>query len=117
MESGEKKTLIIDPPPLRGRKRQLTLLRGILGRTLQRLGLDKDLARYQFVLRWKEIVGEHIAARSRVESVRNGTLVVRVANSAWAQELSFQKHVILHRLKKIAGDEVEIDDIMFFVGP
>ncbi len=116
MGSNSKKTLTINPPEVKRYKPQPVLLRGILGRTLEKFGLDKDMARYQFVLRWKEIVGDEIAQRSRPESLRKRTLVVSVVSSAWAQELSFQKHIILHRLKKILGDEPPIDDIMFCVG-
>ena len=110
-----KKNVTIDPPKSIKRKPQPALLRGILGKTLEKFGLDKDIARYQFVLHWREIMGPDLAARATPECIRNGTLVVRVASSAWAQELSFQKHVILHRLNKFMDGDVVLQDVMFYV--
>jgi predicted nucleic acid-binding Zn ribbon protein len=87
----------------------------VLAGVLKDCGLDKELARYHFVLRWPEIVGEEIAKRTKPECLRNGALVVRVANSVWAQELSFHKKVIVNRLKKhLQGDDV-VNDIVFYV--
>lgn len=90
-------------------------VRSILGPTLKRYGLDRGLEKYEFVLRWKEIVGEEIAKRSRPEKVRGRTLLVRVQDSAWAQELTFQKSVLLSRLKRNLGDSCRIDDIYFLI--
>ena len=105
----------IDRPRIKYRKPEPTLLRGILGRTLEKYGIDKDIARYQFVLYWKKIMGADAAARAVPECIRGNTLVVRVANSAWAQELSFQKATILSRLKKYAPDTATITDVRFYV--
>ena len=88
----------------------------VLKRALKRKGLDKDIARYQFVLHWEEIVGEEIAKRAVPECVRGDTLVVRVKDSAWAQELSFQKNVILKRLAHYSGKELKLNDVHFYVG-
>ena len=112
----EKPSLVINPPAVPKKKRIPVLVRGILGNTLEKYGLDKQLARYQFVLRWPEVVGPEIAKRARPECLRNKTLVVRVSNSAWAQELSFQRHVLLHRLKKLLDDPDMITDITFVTG-
>ena len=90
---------------------------GVLESALKRFGLDQDIARYQFVLHWDEIVGRDIALRTRPESLRNGLLRVRVADSVWAQELSFHKPVIMKRLRKFLEDEQIVSDVMFYVGP
>lgn len=92
-----------------------TPIMDVLNRALARNGLDKDIARYRFVTQWHEIVGRSIAARTRPECLRNGSLVVRVESSAWAQELSFRKEVILSRLKKFIGSEEVVDDVYFYV--
>jgi len=47
---------------------------------------------------WKEIVGERIAARTRVQSVFKGNLLVNAASSAWVAELSFLSADIVARL-------------------
>lgn len=88
---------------------------GVLMSALQRYGLAEGFTRYQFVSRWSEIVGSEIARRAQPECLRNGTLVVRVCNSAWAQELSFQKQVILKRLQRFVDAEPGVKDISFYV--
>ena len=87
----------------------------VLERALAKFGLDKEIARYRFVMHWKEIVGEEIAKRAKPECIRNRALVVRVTDSAWAQELSFQKKIILARLKKFLGKDDIVDDVHFYV--
>lgn len=88
----------------------------VLARALRRNGLDKDIARYRFVLKWPEIVGLEIAKRATPECIRGNALVVRVSDSTWANELSFQKDVILNRLRKHLDSNIELDDVMFYVG-
>lgn len=88
----------------------------VLGLALRKFGLDKDIARYKFVLHWPEIVGADVAERSRPECFRNGALVVRVSSSTWAQELSFQKDAILRRLRKFVDPDTVVDDVQFYVG-
>ncbi|MCB9029772.1 MAG: DUF721 domain-containing protein [Deltaproteobacteria bacterium] len=87
----------------------------VLDSALGRYGIKEDLARYKFVLKWKEIVGDSIARFSKPECIRQGTLVVKVKDSAWAQELAFQKGIIIQRLNKHL-DENLIDDVFFEVG-
>ncbi len=84
--------------------------------TLKRYGLSDEIARYKFVLYWEEIVGKEMAKRCKPEYLRNGSLIVRVRDSAWANELSFQKELILQRLRKFVGSSVELKDIYFVVG-
>ena len=88
----------------------------VLNSVLKRYGLDREIARYQFVLKWEEIVGKEIARRTRPECLRGGSLVVRVSNSVWAQELSFYKPVILNRLKKHLPVGEMVKDLTFYVG-
>jgi predicted nucleic acid-binding Zn ribbon protein len=88
---------------------------GVLRMALKSVGLDKEIAKYEFVLRWAEIVGPEIAKRTRPECIRNNTLVIRVVSSAWAQELSFQKDVILNRLKRMYPEHSVVQDVHFYV--
>ncbi len=83
---------------------------------LRKFGLEKEIARYQFVLSWKEIVGEEIAKRSKPECIRGNALVVRVKDSIWAQELTFQKELILKRLKPYMNSDDIVEDVRFCVG-
>ena len=99
----------------RRRCRHPVPVQGVLMGALQRYGLAEGFSRYQFVTRWNEIVGREIAKRAWPERLRGDTLVVRVCNSAWAQELSFQKEVILKRLQRFVDDEKSVKDIAFYV--
>lgn len=84
---------------------------------LSRYNLDSEIARYDFVLHWPEIVGEEVAKRTRPECIRGGTLVIAVQNSVWAQELTFNKRVILSRLQNRLPNEEVVSDIAFYVSP
>jgi len=106
---------IVDPNA-RVRRREPLAAEKVLALALKKYGIDKDIARYKFVLHWKEIVGEEIAKRTRPECIRKDALVVRVVNSSWAQELGFQKEVILGRLKRFLAHETAVSDIQFYVG-
>ncbi len=75
-------------------------------------------ARAQRVLReWPEIVGKHLAARSRPERVDRGVVWIAVEGSAWAQELRMMRDVILDRLRSRAGDASLFKDLRFGVRP
>ena len=87
----------------------------VLATALRRAGVDKQLNRYQFVLHWKEIVGEDIARFARPDCIQDGALVIKVMNSAWAQELSFHRETILSRLKKYTNPSSQIRDLIFQV--
>ena len=66
---------------------------------LAKSGLAKRLDVSQVVDRWAEVVGPQVAAVTRAEAVNaDGTLWVRVATSAWANELSLMAPRILSRL-------------------
>ena len=102
-------------PARRPRQKNLLGVDQVLTRTLAQYGIEEKLTRYRFVLHWDEIVGPEIAKRTRPECVRGDSLVVRVSDSAWAQELSFQKHVILSRLSKFLERGHVVRDIKFYV--
>ena len=87
----------------------------ILKSALRSKGIDKELDKYQFVLEWDQIVGREIAGKTTPEYLRGSTLVVKVSDSTWAQELSFQKDVIINRMNRRFGDTSKINDIRFVV--
>ena len=92
----------------------------VLSMALRKHGLDKAIRKYEFVLHWPEIVGASIAERTRPEGIERETLTVRCVNSEWAQELVFQKDIIIKRLNKfLEAHKVpdRISDVRFFVGP
>ena len=102
-------------------KVQPKVVKDLLRSTLSRFGIDEQVSKYQFVLDWEKIVGPEIASRSKPHALERGVLVVRVVNSEWAQELAFQKELIMSRLAKysVAAGDTEtgrVTDIRFVVG-
>jgi len=55
---------------------------------------------------WEESVGPAIADHAAPLSLRDGVLVVGVAEAAWATQLRFLEHQILERLREAAGRDV-----------
>lgn len=87
----------------------------VLSSALRVHGLDKRIARYRFVQHWEDIVGAPIAEVAKPECFSRKRLIVRVASAAWMQELTFQKPVILRRLKRFLDDPSMVQDIWFRV--
>jgi predicted nucleic acid-binding Zn ribbon protein len=106
----------ISPERYVNRDRDPNKIEQFLNSIFKSLGIADKIAEYQFVTRWSEIMGEDIAAKTRPEYIEGKTLVVRVCNSVWAQELSFRKNTILGRLKKAVPELEKIEDVNFYVG-
>ena len=68
------------------------------------------------LLRWQEIVGVKIAEQSQPESLKDGVLQVRVANSAWLHHLRFLEQDLRHKLNKELPALV-IKELRFRQGP
>lgn len=68
-------------------------------------------ARAQAVLRqWSSVVGKIAAEKVVPDSFSKGVVWVHSESSAWSQELTLQKEVLLERLNKLAGeDELFVD--------
>ena len=94
----------------------LTAIKGILSKALAIKGLDKKIERYEFILHWEEIVGDVLATVCKPECISGKSLILRVAHSAWAQEITFQKAVILQRLRPFLRRGDFVDDIVCRVG-
>ena len=83
--------------------------------TLRRLHLDDTVRGLRAMRAFGEAAGPRIGARARAERLRGRVLYVRVASSAWSQELHVLRSVILERMQKIPGGE-EVDTLRFHVG-
>jgi len=88
----------------------------ILDRVLEGHGVERNVREHRIVLDWKQIVGERISARTWPDGLRNGVLWVRVANSAWLQELSFLKDTMIQRANEIVGDPPLVRDVRLHIG-
>jgi predicted nucleic acid-binding Zn ribbon protein len=67
------------------------------------------------LLRWQEIVGDKIARQSQPESLKDGVLEVKVANSAWLHHLRFLEGDLRHKLNKELPT-LEIKELRFRQG-
>ena len=83
--------------------------------TLRYLRLDETVRGMRAMRAFDEVAGPRIRARARAERLRGHTLVIRVASSAWSQELHVLRAAILERLGRTAGGE-GISDLRFQVG-
>lgn len=84
---------------------------------LDSAGLGPRLELSQAVDRWSAAVGPQIAAVTRAESVNaQGILWVRVATSAWANELSMMSPGILAQLNRGATRGGQIREIRWLTG-
>lgn len=77
--------------------------------------LERKLDEYNFILYWKDIVGESIYNNAKPVGLKNDILYVKTKSSAWVQELTFQKEIILNRLNSRADTINKIKDIKFVV--
>ncbi len=106
-------------PPKDKRKKAPQKVGNILSLALRSAGIDREIARYEFVIHWQEIMGPAISSRTRPDSFKNGILTLRVSNPQWAQELVFHKELLMNRLNKFLseGSTKEIvRDIRFCIG-
>jgi predicted nucleic acid-binding Zn ribbon protein len=72
-----------------------------------------DLVRLMRI--WPETVGEAIARRTEVASVKFHTAVVKVTGAMWIQELNLMRPQILSRLREALGDD-SVRDLRFVMG-
>ena len=91
----------------------LTLIKGILSKALAYKGLDKKIERYEFILHWREIVGERFADISKPECISRRVLIVEVKHSVWAQELAFMKPALLQKLALYLKKGDIVNDMIF----
>ena len=62
------------------------------------LKAEKGVRRQRIRQAWEEAVGSLIAKNSEPLKIKGDTLIVRVTDTAWAQELSLRQNEILKRL-------------------
>ena len=54
---------------------------------------------------WARAVGPQIAARTRPEAVKRGTLHVRVSSPVWMHQLQFLKEEICGKINELSGND------------
>ncbi len=74
--------------------------------------VSDKLRAYQVVGEWENIVGDAIARNTEIVRVENGILYVKVATSAWRNELVFMKPSILKKIRENYPDS-GVEEIFF----
>lgn len=70
------------------------------------LGLAAPLVFTRIVEAWPDLVGEMLAAHSRVRSVRNGVVEVLVDSPGWATEFRYLESELVERASRLVGEGV-----------
>ena len=70
------------------------------------LGLAEPQAFAAVTAAWTELVGESVAAHSRVRSIRDGLLDVGVDSPAWATQLRYLGTDLVERASQLLGPGV-----------
>jgi hypothetical protein len=82
---------------------------------LDRLDGEGHFGIVRLMKTWPEVVGENIARRTEVQSLKFHTAVVKVSGAMWIQELNLMKPQILGRLRDALGDD-SVRDLRFVLG-
>jgi len=86
-----------------------------LERILKRFGLNRKVKEHRALQVWEQAAGRKLAQSTRPLTVKEGILFVQVANSSWAQHLTFFKPNLLRKMNRLLGGHI-ITDIHFQVG-
>lgn len=85
----------------------------LLGKVLARYGCSQTTAQYELEQAWRQAAGDRVHPRTRVGSLRRGTLEILVDNSVLLQELeSFQKQALLSKMQKLL-EHNKVDKLKF----
>jgi predicted nucleic acid-binding Zn ribbon protein len=70
---------------------------------IERLDREGHFGIVRLIKAWPDIVGETIARRTEVASLKFHTAVVKVSSAMWIQELNLMRAQILERLREHLG--------------
>ncbi|MCX5821709.1 MAG: DUF721 domain-containing protein [Deltaproteobacteria bacterium] len=87
----------------------------ILRKVLKKKNIPHTATDRRLLDLWTRAVGPQIAARTLPETVKRGTLYVRVSAPVWLHQLQFLKEEILGKVNELSGKE-EIRSLFFSIG-
>ena len=87
-------------------------LRFILNSYILKREINLKLKKFGIFNHWSDIVGSDVAKRTKPIKISKDTLIIKVANSVWANELSLMSRQILKKINDFVGEEV-IKDLKF----
>jgi predicted nucleic acid-binding Zn ribbon protein len=81
-------------------RKDLQAISALLPRVARQQGWQRQLDRHSLFLHWDALVGQPISSHAHPLKIVNNVLWLEIANSAWMQELQFQKLQLLETLNK-----------------
>ena len=87
----------------------------ILQKVLKKRNIPHTATDRRLIDLWKRAVGPQIAARTLPETLKRGTLYVRVSAAVWLHQLQFLKEEIISKCNELSGKE-EIRSLFFSIG-
>lgn len=85
----------------------------ILEKLFRSLGVENRIEENLAFAYWDSVVGKEIAVHTEPEKIVKGTVIVRVDNDVWRNELTFYKHEIIQKLNEKIGKRI-IQEIKFY---
>ena len=79
---------------------------------LGKMGFTERLRKQSAVTKWPELVGGTIAKQTEALRIDGDTLVVKVYQAAWRQQLVYFKEELLEKLRGELGPD-SVEDIRF----
>lgn len=105
--SSVRPTVVYDPPPRPPRYPRKPLAIGPLVEEFLRTHPQQDrLHRGKVLAGWAQVVGPHLAARSRNLRFERDRLVVEMPDAAWRYELHMNRARVIAKLNELAGRPV-----------
>jgi predicted nucleic acid-binding Zn ribbon protein len=88
-------------------------IKEILLKFFKTAGIENRLEENLAFAFWDTVVGKEIALHTEPEKIVKGTIVVKVDNDVWRNELAFFKHEIIQKLNNKIGKKL-IQEIKFY---
>ena len=87
----------------------------ILRAILDESKIDEAKTYSSFFRSWSKIVGQDLAAHSRVRDIQNAIVLVEADHPGWLQMIQFRRKQILQKIRQ-QYPELSIRDLRFFLG-
>lgn len=78
--------------------------------------LGQNLEHARIWEHWTELVGPHLSAHGRPQTVKDGQLRIEVDSAVWMHKYSYRKWQIVKRVNRMAGKEL-VHDIFLVLLP
>jgi predicted nucleic acid-binding Zn ribbon protein len=83
---------------------------------LAKAGVTEEVRTHRIITEWRDMVGERIATRTWPDGLKDRTLWIRVASSAWLHELTLLRAQILDGITRVLGEPRLVDELRFHLG-